>query len=55
MKTKMTFISGMLLISTGIFLVYYLQNDVFDFFKGLTFGGGICLLVTSLILKRKQA
>ncbi|WP_299777366.1 hypothetical protein [uncultured Formosa sp.] len=55
MKTKTTFILGILLISTGIFLVYYLQNDIFDFFKGLTFGSGICLLLTSLILKRKQA
>ena len=55
MKTKMTFILGVLLISFGIFLQYYLQNDAFDFFKGITFGSGIGLLLTSLLLKRKHA
>ena len=54
MKTKTTFTLGLLLITTGIFLQYYLQNDAFDFFKGITFGSGIGLLLTSLILKRKR-
>ena len=46
MKTKTTFILGALLISTAIFLQFYIQNDAFDFFKGITFGCGIGLLLT---------
>lgn len=56
MKTKTTFILGVLLISTGVFLHYYLQNDdTFDLFKGITFGSGVGLLLTSLLFKTKQA
>ncbi|WP_185967827.1 hypothetical protein [Formosa sediminum] len=55
MKTKITFILGILSISTGIFLHYCLQNDAFDFFKGIAFGSGIGLLLTGPFLKKKQA
>ncbi|MFB9054672.1 hypothetical protein ACFFVB_16405 [Formosa undariae] len=55
MKTKTTFILGILSISAGVFLHYYLQNDAFDFFKGIAFGSGIGLLLTGPFLKRKQA
>ena len=55
MKTKITFILGALLISTAIFLQYYIQNDAFDFFKGITFGCGIGLLLTGPLLKIKHA